>query len=446
MQWKKWLHALIASNARVIDDVSVGKAYLTQSDCSLSAQITLIQQEQIKLSKDILEIRHMVHDMIEQLKILSKDVSRIGKNGLVSSSSIQMKNNETSTKTLVPNHHTTISPSVNACTDCINNTPHSKIRPMDILLLDEMELYTSGSTFYWISNSYKILLPDKPWKQKCKLAILISSGPYSGSDIIMEIVSAWLDMIHVSFRGSAMWNYHAHSNMSMEQSQLWLNDFHTWLHSLKRGDIVILQTPFYQEDGNVARRVCQDSFIIHSLQSLQDMALLHRFPSLEHVTSSAAPVTATDGSINGSQGPVSDPRRIEDRKTLDYLRQVLSHQKRWRDDANLTIGWGEFQNPQKLIQSICQGLIQKHLGLADAYCEDNNEVIQNKWRIKNNETMTMDSYQEYIKQIDRLKTIKQSMDQDQSLFLKQVESNFYHWIFTESKSNDMPTYNTAVES
>jgi len=406
LTWTQWLSIWIASiwslkgrrpNAQMKD---MEAANSTQ----LFTQMTGMQQEQMQLSKEMLEIRHMVQDLLVEFKALSDDISRMD---------IDSCSTESKDMAQVSKPSTTMTMASRA------TSSDSKIRLIDISL-DDMELYRPGSSYYWISNSYKVQVPDKPWKKKCKLAILISSGPYAGSAMIANIISALLEMIKVSYRGSAVWNFHAHSNRTTEQMQPWLNEFHTWLHSLKRGDIVILRTPFYQEDGNAARQVCQNSFIINSLPSLQDMALLHRFSPI---------VLSSDRNENKDSNMKLNPQ-VDDKTTLDILRQVLSHQKRWKDDANLTLGWNDFQEIENITMILCQELIQNYMGFSNV-CNDT--ILLNKLQMEND--AVQESLPDFLEQEDRLRQIRNQVRQeDVTLFLNQVHSTFYHWIFTESKS------------
>jgi len=395
MRWVHWIRLWIISRRSSNNSLLPNHYIEINVTRQLFNQLTRIEQEQSKLSKELLLMDHRLETALDTMRDLFKKISSVDmKSSCLSQETPQLSDE------LMSNSQANDT----TCSNC-----YRKTRPMDSYTLDEMELYRPGSDFYMISNSYKIQLPDTAWKRKCKLAILISSGPNSGSEIIAEIVHSLLGIIDVSFRGSAFWNFHAHSNMKMDQALLWLNKFHTWLHSLRRGDIVVLRTPFYQEDGNAARQVCQNFFIINSLQSLENMALLHRFSAIDHL------------------GNQIDP--VDDKNTLDILRQMLSHQRRWKEDSNLTISVKGLQNIRYVAEILCQELIRTILGFTNI-CNDTTPM--NKLQVGNESIQ--ESYQHLLGEEDRLRKIQNEVVDQETMkaFLNQVQSNFYQWIVTES--------------
>jgi len=414
MQWfRVWIASIWKSNANDSLDISKHEALMVNAnqshplhpiDCSWCTQMTTFQQEQIQLSKDMVGILHL---LLAEAKALTAELSK--RDDSCPSETVDITKSSDS----LVDPSTTSSPSSTSST-CFNCQRKSKIRPMDTSTVDEIELYTPGGNYHLISNTYKIILPERPWKKKCKLAILISSGPYSGSDVIMNIVASWLEEIQVSFRGMAFWGFHAHTNMNMDQAPSWLNEFHTWLHSLGRGDIVILRTPYYQEDGNAARQVCQESYIIHSGLSLEETALLHRFQN-----------SSADESFS-----LSSP--MNEKKTLEYLRHMVLHQKRWKEDANLTIHMSDFGDIQKVALYICQELIQNYLGFHKA-CQ--NPVLWDPLKMEKKEVIHA-SYHKFLQQEERLTWIRSHhVDDATNSLLTQVQSTFHHWIVSDSKQN-----------
>jgi hypothetical protein len=389
-----WISSLWnAKNNADLFAMNYSKSYTTDY-----REMIRLQQEQIQLSKDIVDVLYKVKELLSETKVKQSEAVE----------TCQTRKSSSSSNTIVQQPLKNIPSGKSQSSHSINDAKsHRKIRSMDINGTNDIELYTPGGNYHLMSSIHKIILPDKPRKKQCSWAILISSGPYSGSEVLMMIVAAWLELLQISFRGFAFWGFHAHSNMNVEDIQIWLNGFHTWLQSLGRGDIVILRTPFFQEDGNVARKLCQQSFIIQSLRSIQDMALLHKLAQIKIHSNETSPST--------------------EKRTFEYLRQVLFHQKRWKEDANLTIHWDELNHLPNLIHTICQELVYKHLGLEDV-CE--NPVLFNKV-LKDNKALQM-SYQRFLEEEELVQMIRSHLDDEDESFITHVQSSFHHWIYSDT--------------
>jgi hypothetical protein len=201
------------------------------------------------------------------------------------------------------------------------------------ICINNLEMYNGNrGDYHLLSNMLPTPTPSKDSENRCKLAILVSSMPYSGAEFIMTVVEEIVRELQLSFRGNFFWNFHAHSRMDNDNAKKWITASQSWLSSLDSHDFIVIRAPY--KDDLAAKQVCQSTFTINSGRPLVDIVKMV--------------ISEKDKAFFMSPN--------EKKSIISVLRNILFHQKHFVEQADLNIDAGSFLNRDGLdhfILKIC---------------------------------------------------------------------------------------------
>jgi hypothetical protein len=171
-----------------------------------------------------------------------------------------------------------------------------------------INLFARGQEYHLLSTVHVPILQE----QKCHRAFIVSSMPYSGSELQMLLIEKLLVKAGLNFRSHVYYNFHAHAELDGQVSLQWMNDFNDFTSTLNSEEYIVIRAP-YKDDDIGASQLCSTSIKINSMRSLVDIALL-RFHRRD---------AASRGKL-----PAMNLKEI-----MDYIRSLLMHQRYWAKNA-----------------------------------------------------------------------------------------------------------------
>lgn len=222
--------------------------------------------------------------------------------------------------------------SFNACTDYIN-------------------LFARGQEYHLLANVHAPILPE----QKCKQAFIVSSMPYSGSELQMLLIEKLLVKAGLNFRSHVYYNFHAHAELDGQVSLQWMNDFNDFLSTLNSEEYIVIRAP-YKDDDIGASQLCSTSIKINSMRSLVDIALL-RFHRRDSASSGKLPA-------------------MNLKEIMDYIRSLLMHQRYWAKNAfTAELLVDDKDSMIRFLRQICEKIGNLECNDFDNILE-NNEIVE----------------------------------------------------------------------